>query len=283
MPLDVALKPDLLSADELDKQLSIAVATGDKPSIHALAEERLSRDEFISGFSRRKAMLLQTLDLDLIREHETWRLGDYPSFYAYLNERRLEYEGQGYDSEADILVVKGYSTVLAWSNIVAHFHRRHNIPIELLSYVPKGKLETVSGVCNRWDAAHDDQMDQDLHELLFTATVTKDDILPLYAKRKKLQGIAVPVDDTGGKIEPKAEDEDRELDGGGETDGSDESDPPEQRELDITMDTETGELTAWLRRGKGHVPMVFGRLYVKSGDKYDMIINLCETWRVRLT
>lgn len=275
-----------LSAEELDKHLSIAVTVDDKPAIHALAEERLSRDEFISGVSRRLGMLRQVVDLDLISRHETWRLGNYDSFYAYLAERKREYEQRGYDSDGDILVVKGYSTVLAWSNIINHFHRRHGIALDLLSYVPKSKLEVVSGACNRWDVNHDDQMDRDMYELLFDTTVTKEDILLVYAERKRRNGEQIPIADSGAEITAPAENGQSENDGGesdenGAGDAGADDAPPDD-ELDVTMDTETGVLLAWVRRGSGHLPLEIGRFYIKNENARDMVLNLCETWRIRL-
>lgn len=245
-----------------------------------MAEERLTRDEVVSGVSRRMSLMRQALDLDLIREHETWRLGDYASFFAYLQERKLHYERNGYDAEGDVLAVKGYVTIEAWGNIVRHYHKRHGLPLDLLAYAPKGKLEVASGACNLWDADHAGEMDPDLRDLLFDQTVTAPNLLAEYAERKREQGIEPPVMlDRDGKPEMGETDPDAEAGDGGK--GSD--DPqPEERELDVALDTETGVLTAWQRNGNGHVPLELGRLNVRREDARALILNLCATWGIRL-
>ena len=278
----LALVPSSLSEDELEKRLSIAVATDDKPTIHALAEERLSRHEYMSGVSRRHSMLLQTIDLDLMRLHETWRLGHYESFYAYLKERRVEHERRGFDAEGGVLVAKNYSTVMAWSNIVSHFHRRHGIRLDLLAHAPKRKLEIVSGVCNRWDMLHDDEMDKDLLGLLFEESVSSEDILSLYAHRKRSNGEPEPVNDDGGRIETDQEDEGIERRDRDEPDQDEEGGDNEQEELEVVLDMGSGDLTAWVRKGSGHVPARLGALLINNVDVHELIVNLCQTWRVRL-
>lgn len=271
-----------ISPDELDRRISIEMQARDNiPQLHLLIEERLGRNEVISGASRRMMLLRQAADLNVMRDFETWKQGSWESFYEYMKDRKAEYERRGFDSEADILVVKGYSTTESWCNIVRHYVDRHGWSVERLSYVPKRKLEIASGTCNIWDVAHDGEADPDMMDLLFDSSVSADDILTLYSQRKKKEGVEIEI--TKPHIDDIPDDADDE---GGDRERGDyepkepEDDPDE--EMRVVLDTEDGKLTAWVRHGRSEVPMVLGRLDVRNGDKREIIVNLCSTWRVVL-
>lgn len=268
-----------LPADELDRHIQVALVTKDKPALHLLVEERLHRNEVISGASRRLCLLRQAFDLDLINSNETWREGHAETFFDYLRHRRLEYEQRGYDAESDLLCVKGYGTVMSWLNIVLHYHHRHAMPLEQLAGIPKGKLEVASGACNLYDATHEDEMDAELRHLLLDDSVTADTLLERYYAGKEeapaLEGAEIEGDagaEVGG--------DDGQVADGGEDFAADVPDPADE-ELDIVLNTETGELTAWVNHGRGALPVALGLLRVKDSNAHPLIINLCQSWGIR--
>lgn len=273
-----------ISPEELDKQIRIEMQARDNIGhLHLLVEERLGRNEVISGASRRLMLLKQAADLNIMRDYETWKQGTWESFYEYLKDRKAEYERRGFDSEADVLVVKGYSTTESWCNIVRHFVDRHGWSMELLSTVTKRKLEVVGGTCNAWDALHDGQADPELMNLLFDNSVSSDDILTMYAKLKKKDGVNVEID--APHLDEMPDEEER--DGDERTDyerdtSSDDDDDDGGDEMRVVLDTEDGKLTAWVKHGKSEVPMTLGKLDVRNDDKREIIVNLCQTWRVIL-
>ena len=274
-----------LSADDLDKRITVAQQTQNLPMLHVLIEERLQRNEVISGATRRLMLLKQAIDLNIIRENETWRLGDFDTFYEYLARRRQEYESRGYDAESDLLVVRGYPTIEAWCNIIRHYHMRHALKLEVLAGIPKSKLEIASGTCNVWDAEHEGQIDPDLLNLLVDDAVASEDMLSLYANRKKAEGIEPQIED-GEPITtddpPAGEDkEETAHQTAPELDEKD-YDPRNDQELGVSLDTETGFLVAWVRRKGTEIPTNIGRLDVKDDGKRDLILSLCKSWRITL-
>jgi len=290
--MNLTVNPASLTADELDKRITVAFQTDALEELHVLVEERLGRNEAISGASRRLMLLRQAADLDIIREKETWRLGDNDTFFAYLQRRKQEYVERGYDAEADLLVVKEYSTIEAWCNIIRHYHERHGYSLETLAGILKTKLEVASGTCNLWDAAHDNQIDPDMEMLLFDASVSNSQLLARYSVLKGERGEDAEVDDDSFEsIDGGREGINDFADGGvvGENDFVDSpvEDDNKESERDYVgvraiLNTETGIVSTWIRRGRSDVRVKLGRFDVQDPDLRQIILGLCEEWRVTL-